>query len=365
LVDASNNVIKSFDYPKNNVKKGDTLGSQFNGTWTLDQTDQSNIQDKINSVLNGTNYSITTLTPAQVSQLAQAKFGASVNLTANSTTTNVDVTRAITLNYVDASTGARVKTTYWAPTGVVNGQAVDMTNGQAWQFLQVSPDGYSVNVPNANSALFKSLQTAKYGESFNIPVSRAATLTSTQIGQIFDRVQFGTDTGTNNVIFDAANTNPSLLSAFAGQNGVAARNGRNERVILNSSFYTNARTAFIAQLQTKVANGSSLSAADFKSALKAGNLDSFYLAEVGSNDTQGNIDSARNGYKATLDTVNHNAGTNTSDSTITLAINANGNQDAANVIYLHYTVVAAQYNGAANSTPTHGDLGQSNWTTQF
>ncbi|RRG06199.1 MAG: hypothetical protein DUD35_14595, partial [Lactobacillus sp.] len=357
LVDASNNVVKTFDYAKNGVKKGDTLGSQFNGTWTLDQTDQSNIQDQINKALAGTNYSITTLTPAQVSALAQAKFGASVNLTANATTTNVDVTRAVTLNYVDASTGALVKSTYWAPTGVVNGQAVDMTNGNAWQFVQVAPAGYAVNVPTATSALYKSLQIAKYGESFNIPVSRAATLTSTQIGQIFDKLQFGDD---NNLL------QADTLANYAGTNGhTGAVGDPATHVVLNSQFYANAKAAFAAQLQTKVANGGSLSAADFKAALKAGNLDSFYFANGGGAGNQGNIDTAQNGFKATLTTVNHNNGANTSDTTITLKINADGTQDAANTIYAHYTVQKAQYSGAVNSTPTHGDLGQTNWTTQF
>ena len=352
LVDASNNVVKSFDFSKYGVQKGATLGTQFNGTWTIDQTDQNNIQDQINKALSGTNYSITTLTPAQISALAQAKFGASVNLTVNSTTKNVDTQRAVTLHYVDSSTGALVKTTYWAPTGVVNGQSVDMTDGNAFGFVRIAPDGYVVNDTSVapTSALFKSLQSAKYGESFNIPVSRQATLTSTQVGQIFDDLNFGDDNG---ILFN------EKLSGFDNWGVMGADSQHpNDSVVLNNQFYANAKAAFVSQLQTRVANGATISAADFKDALKAGNLDSFYFAKT--NNGQDGIDTARNGYKATLSTVNNSENPKTSDSAITLKL-----PDTDTPIYAHYAIEKAQYSGAVDSTPTHGDLGQSNWTTQF
>ena len=341
LVDASGKTIKSFDYQKNNVKKGDTLGSQFNGVWTLDSTDQNNLMSSISNALKGTNYSLTALSPAQVNALAQAKFGTSVNLTANATTNNVDTTKAVTLNYVDAATGAKVGTAYYAPNGVVNGQLVDMTTsdrlGTKGFIYANAPKGYTVNKDSiaSNTALFQSLAAAKYGQSFNIPVSRHATLTQTDLTTIFD-----------SIVVTPGFTGNDAHKTFA--EGVTGQQ-------LNSAYLAKAKASFINNLSLQVANGATVTTATFKDALTAAGLASFKTSDPANGETNVN---AKKGYVWTLKTVNHTAAPGTVDSNITMAVPVT----ADNTIYLHYDRVATTATNTDNGhTINHGSYGQDEW----
>ena len=350
LVDASGKTIKTATYTKSGVKKDDTLGSQFNGVWSIDTTDQQAVQTLINNALSGTGYSLTTLTPAQVTTLAQAKFGNTITLTANATTNNVDTTKAVTVNYVDSSTGTKVGTVYYAPNGVVNGQLVDMTTpgrltsnpaaGTAdtgFIFSNV-PAGYQINkdaVANG-TALFSQLASAKYGESFNIPVSRAATLTATQLSSIFD-----------SIVVTPGFTGSDATKTF----GEGASAGQ-----VNAAFLARAKNSFITNASLQIANNGTITADNFKAALKAANLDSFYTSNpvAANNENNGN---AKNGFKWTLKTVNNNADADSADANVVLSVSA-----GAKPIYLHYTRTATTAtNTDAGSVINHGAFGQDQW----
>ena len=131
LVDANNKAVKSFDYAKTGVKKGDTLGTQFGSTWTLSSTDKDAIQNKINDTLKDSGYYLNSLTNDQVAALALAKFGDSVNLTV------APVSQAVTVNYVDVATNKLVGTKAFSAsdlssvgTKLANGSYVyDLTKG--------------------------------------------------------------------------------------------------------------------------------------------------------------------------------------------------------------------------------------------
>nr|SCA78669.1 S-layer protein [Lentilactobacillus kefiri] len=87
FVDASGKTIKTVTYTKANAKKGDFLGKlgQVAGTsnyaWALSSTDQSALQNAIDSALSGTGYSFDLSNTANQSVVAQAKTGEAINVT--------------------------------------------------------------------------------------------------------------------------------------------------------------------------------------------------------------------------------------------------------------------------------------------
>lgn len=80
LQDPNGNNIKYIDYSKSGAINGNTLGIQNGTSWTLDPTDASNIQTQITKSLTGTGYALSSLSPEQLTALAQSKFGGTVNL---------------------------------------------------------------------------------------------------------------------------------------------------------------------------------------------------------------------------------------------------------------------------------------------
>ncbi len=95
LVDVNGHTVKSVDYLKVTASKGATLGVESGNTWTLTDADKTAIQSQITNALDGTSYTLSKLSTYQINELAQTKFGSSVNLTVNakgvdSTDTNND-----------------------------------------------------------------------------------------------------------------------------------------------------------------------------------------------------------------------------------------------------------------------------------
>ncbi|WP_035181491.1 hypothetical protein [Lentilactobacillus farraginis] len=272
--------------------------------------------------------------------MAQAKFGASVNLTVNATTSNVDTTKAITINYIDSSTGQKVGTWYYAPNGVVNGQLVDMTTADRVSNIKTNaPAGYVVNDITSGSALFTSLNNAKYGQAFNIPVTRNATLTNSQLQTIFSKIQ----------------VNPLVAGDTAAYHDLYQYVTDNNQ--LNKAFYNKAETAFITNGNLAIANNGTITNANFKSALTAAGLNDFYISTPKAGEDNS---TATTGVHAVLKSANHSQ-TDTADSDITLSIDNGGK-----AINLHYTVTPVyatntDANGNATGTINHGNYGQDQW----
>lgn len=92
LVDPNNNnkVIKSITVTRDGAKKGTNFGYNDNGNWTISMSDRASLLNQIRDALNGTSYTLDTLTTAQIAQIAQTNFGSSVNISVNAVTNIAD-----------------------------------------------------------------------------------------------------------------------------------------------------------------------------------------------------------------------------------------------------------------------------------
>lgn len=154
LVDPSNNstVVKTFDYVRNGATKGSQFGSFTNNAWTIPSSDQAAIEAKIRSVLSGTNYNLSSLSSAQVAQIAQATFGGSVNIAVNKTAAIAD--NAVRINLLKPD-GTFLKSTDWVKNGATKGKNVGsaVSNSTLWT---LDPNDQSNITNQINSALSNS-----------------------------------------------------------------------------------------------------------------------------------------------------------------------------------------------------------------
>jgi hypothetical protein len=121
LMDSSNKLVKSISVTRDGAKKGVNFGYNDNGNWTISMSDRSSIQNQIRDALNGTNYTLDTLSTAQMSQIAQTKFGDSVNLTVDTVTNIAD--NALRINFRKPD-GTSLKTIDFVKGGATKGSNV-------------------------------------------------------------------------------------------------------------------------------------------------------------------------------------------------------------------------------------------------
>uniref|UniRef100_UPI00403FB281 hypothetical protein n=1 Tax=Lentilactobacillus hilgardii TaxID=1588 RepID=UPI00403FB281 len=286
LVDASNNVIKSFDFTKTGATKGTNLGYESGSTWSLYTNDQNSIQNSINTALNGTNYSLSSLSQAQIAQLAQAKFGSSVNLTANSTTAVAN--NQVRVNFVDTTTGTTIGTKTYTNTA--------NNNYSGPQFLK-----YALGDTAADGTLTEAEFNAYIGEAFpGYNVTNLVTGDKTSNSNAIENVQFGQTItlkvrkGDTTSLFNNAATGQLILSASGitlddatnNLNGATALGLAGDTRIYqatssdgnNNQTLTNLLQKLNNAADTTGSNGTVLNGDAVEKALKASGLDTFYVA---------------------------------------------------------------------------------------
>lgn len=123
LVDPNNNnkVIKSITVTRDGAKKGTNFGYNDNSNWTISMSDRASLLNQIRDALNGTSYTLDTLTTAQIAQIAQTNFGSSVNISVNAVTNIAD--NALRINFRKPD-GTSLKTIDFVKGGATKGSYV-------------------------------------------------------------------------------------------------------------------------------------------------------------------------------------------------------------------------------------------------
>lgn len=146
-MDGNGNVVKSLDWNRNGATKGNNVGSQINGNWTLNNNDQQSIQNQINSTLSNSGYYLN-LSNDQAAQIAQATFGGSVYLYANS---NVIASQALRINLYSQS-GRYIGYTDFTRSGATNGTNVGNYSNGTWNISDADANTILNQINNVLSA---------------------------------------------------------------------------------------------------------------------------------------------------------------------------------------------------------------------
>ncbi|RRG00323.1 MAG: hypothetical protein DUD34_15765, partial [Lactobacillus sp.] len=302
VVDATTGAaVKSFDFTKTGAQKGTTLGTQAaNGAWSLSDADKTALTSQLNDALKGTNYSVSSLSDAQVATLAAGKFGSEVTLKVASSQVAANQVRVTftdasgkTLGYVTLNRGASDNTPLQTITNAANGTSPVLTStdknavASAYATLLTSANvkGYGVSgltlqQLNTNNAAFNA---AAFGGNINVVVSPEATTPL-----------LGTTTFKDTNSADA-------ITYFENANGKRNTTGQFS-------------AALAADPSLTGANGSTVTVAQLNTALKAQGLDTIYYAvnadkngvsdRLTQNDLNGNgnplFNSSLNGTKVTV-----------------------------------------------------------------
>lgn len=173
LVDPSNNstIVKSVTITRSGATKGTNFGYYSNGGWTISQSDLASIQNQIRAALSGTNYSLDSLTTAQIAQIAQTNFGSSTNLVANKIANIAD--NAVRINLVKPD-GTILKYTDWSKSGVAKGSNVGLSASGNTLWSLYSGD---------QSSMESQINSALSGTNFQLNTN-SNTLNSTQMDAI-------------------------------------------------------------------------------------------------------------------------------------------------------------------------------------
>lgn len=169
-------MIKTITVTRDGAKKGTNFGYNDNGNWTISMSDRTSIQNQIRDALNGTSYTLDSLTTAQMAQIAQTNFGSSVNIAVTAVTNIAD--NALRINFRKPD-GTSLKTIDFVKGGAVKGSNVGtaVTGSTNWTLA----DGDKSTIQSqVNSALANS----------GYQLSGGNTLTDSQIDTIA-RGQYG------------------------------------------------------------------------------------------------------------------------------------------------------------------------------
>ncbi|MFT8457480.1 MAG: hypothetical protein ABF723_14175, partial [Lentilactobacillus hilgardii] len=332
LVDSTGKTVKSFNWKKDGAQKGSVLGTQnVNGNWELASGDQNSIQAQINTALTGTGYSLTSLSAAQVSALAQAKFGASVNLTVNASTNVAD--NQVKVTFVNANNNTTVGSAtvsrqsgdntatqtinrYNNNDGFTQGNVAGYWTTQISALSNYGFDGLTAAQKATNNAV---LNNANFGTEIKVLVAPLAA------PQAFAATSYVFATGASGV----------TVNGDSGTADNGAQNVQNATYLENADNNTpqqfgTALNAFAAAVRGS--NGTSVSDSTITTALKNQGLYDFYVVST--------------------------------DNGATLKSNTNS-LDAGNVQVWHYTFKNITGNSLindANNTPTKGP--RINYTVQ-
>lgn len=147
IMDGNGNVVKSLDWNRNGATQGNNIGSQINGNWTLNNNDQQSIQNQINNTLSNSGYYLN-LSNDQAAQIAQATFGGSVYLYANS---NVIASQALRINLYSQS-GRYIGYTDFTRSGATNGTNVGNYSNGTWNISDADANTILNQINNVLSA---------------------------------------------------------------------------------------------------------------------------------------------------------------------------------------------------------------------
>uniref|UniRef100_UPI00403EFD85 hypothetical protein n=1 Tax=Lentilactobacillus hilgardii TaxID=1588 RepID=UPI00403EFD85 len=191
LVDSSNNnnVVKSFDYTKTGAQKGTRLGTQNGANWTLAASDQTQLQNQINTNLSGTGYYVGALNQTQINALGAATFGGSVNIPVTKQTAIAD--NAVRINMVTPN-GTFLKSVDYPKTNATKGNYLGYWNGNVWALSNdditningivnnaLTGTGYFLTNGQLTSAQQQAIAAGRFGDNVTITVTNTQPVTTT------------------------------------------------------------------------------------------------------------------------------------------------------------------------------------------
>ncbi|EEI23214.1 hypothetical protein [Lentilactobacillus hilgardii] len=191
LVDSSNNnnVVKSFDYTKTGAQKGTRLGTQNGANWTLAASDQTQLQNQINTNLSGTGYYVGALNQTQINALGAATFGGSVNIAVTKQTAIAD--NAVRINMVTPN-GTFLKSVDYPKTNATKGNYLGYWNGNVWALSNdditningivnnaLTGTGYFLTNGQLTSAQQQAIAAGRFGDNVTITVTNTQPVTTT------------------------------------------------------------------------------------------------------------------------------------------------------------------------------------------
>lgn len=193
LVDSSNNnnVVKSFDYTKTGAQKGTRLGTQNGANWTLAASDQTQLQNQINTNLSGTGYYVGALNQTQINALGAATFGGSVNIAVTKQTAIAD--NAVRINLVTPN-GTFLRSVDYPKANATKGNYLGYWNGNVWALSNdditningivnnaLTGTGYFLTNGQLTSAQQQAIAAGRFGDNVTITVTSTQQSQSSQI----------------------------------------------------------------------------------------------------------------------------------------------------------------------------------------
>lgn len=193
LVDSSNNnnVVKSFDYTKTGAQKGTRLGTQNGANWTLAASDQTQLQNQINTNLSGTGYYVGALNQTQINALGAATFGGSVNIAVTKQTAIAD--NAVRINMVTPN-GTFLRSVDYPKANATKGNYLGYWNGSVWALSNddntaitgivnnaLTGTGYFLTNSQLTAAQQQAIAAGRFGDNVTITVTDTQQSQSSQI----------------------------------------------------------------------------------------------------------------------------------------------------------------------------------------